>query len=339
MSTRARLVALAASITVLVVVASQLDWPAVVRAWGEMVWPWAVASACVNLLNTLLEAARWQTVVKAGDHDVPVRQAYASMLVGTVGNVLLPFKLGEAARAWALGRLAKLPMSTVWSTVILDRVVDGVVLTLLITGLALASTALPLPRAARYAAVGFVGSLLLLWLIISLMRRWLGSRIRERLGSHRAHHLDGFLRGFRILRQHHALGRAGAFAVASWLTRVAVVWLMFKAFALDWTLLQAAFVLLAINAGILVVSTPANVGSFELAAAGVLRLLGCDAERAISYALALHLAEVIPPTLLGIAVMWSLGLHLDRAAFRSAQAEGSLSVPEGEGSMNRSGDQ
>ena len=161
----------------------------------------------------------------------------------------------------------------------------------------------------------------------------------ERLGPHRVHHLDGFLRGFRILRQHHALGRAGAFAFASWLSRAAVVWLMFKAFALDWSPLQAAFVQLAINAGILVVSTPANVGSFELAAAGVLRLFGCDAERAISYALALHIAEVIPPTLLGVAVMWSLGLRLDRAAFRSTQAGSSVRVPVGEEDRDRSGDE
>ena len=339
MSSRARVIALAVSIVALLVVASQLEWPAIARAWAEMTWPWAVASACVNLLNTWLEAARWQTVVKAGDHDVPIHKTYASMLVGTVGNVLLPFKLGEAARAWALGRLAKLPMSTVWSTVILDRIVDGAMLALLITALALASATLPMPRMARYTAVGFVGGLVLLWLIVSVLHHWLGSRIRQRLGPHRVLHLDRFLHGFRILRQRHALGRAGAFAIASWLTRAAVVWLMFKAFALDWSWLRAAFVLLAINAGILVVSTPANVGSFELAATGVLRLFGCDAALAISFALALHIVEVIPPMLLGMAVMWSLGLHLDRGAVREAQAESSVTLPAEEEDRDCAGDE
>ena len=121
--------------------------------------------------------------------------------------------------------------------------------------------------------------------------------------------------------QRISLAFLAAFGVLSWCTRTAVVWAMFPAFGLEWSPLRAVIALLAINLSIIVVATPANVGTFELAAAGVVHLLGAPPEVAVSYAVALHLAEVVPTVTLGAIAIWRWGLHLDRAAVASiAQA-------------------
>ena len=43
----------------------------------------------------------------------------------------------------------------------------------------------------------------------------------------------------------------------------------------------------------------------------------------MSFAVALHLAEVVPTTLLGVLAIWRLGLHFDRMTMAAAAAEAS----------------
>jgi uncharacterized protein (TIRG00374 family) len=314
MKARASLIALVLAVGALVVVGYQLDWRAVFSAWERVAWPWVIVAALVNILNTWVEGLRWQTVLRASDIRVPAKTTFSSMLVGTVGNVVLPFKLGEAARAWSLARLAGAPMSTVGSTVLLDRIIDActVVPLLLCVPLAGGSIGVPTPGA-RTVLIAIVVAGTVIALGMAGWRR-LHARHGEGSGSRFAPHLKSFTRGLATLRQRHALARAGAFGLLSWCLRSCVVWAMFPAFGLDWSPLRAVLTLLGINLSIVVVATPGNVGTFELAGAGLVHYFGAASEIAVSYAVALHLAEVVPTVTLGAIAIWRLGLRFDRAA-------------------------
>jgi len=315
MRARASLIALTLAIVAMILVGRTLDWHAVVLAWSQLVWPWVALAATVNVFNSWMEALRWRTVLGASDVEVPTLTVFWAMLVGTVGNVVLPFKLGEAARAWAVARLSKAPMSTVASTVVLDRLMDvvGLVILLIVVPLIvgpIAGVRLPSPRA-------LVIGLVVAFVVLTLMA--VGWRAVRKRGARRgtstsriAPHIDQFMRGLNALRQHHILAQALAYAIGSWFTRVAVVWVMLLSFNLYWPVMRAAMTLLIINLSIAVVGTPGNVGTFELAASGGLRLFGATAEVAVSYAVALHLAEVVPTALLGAWAIWRFGLKLEK---------------------------
>jgi hypothetical protein len=317
MKLRASLIALTVSIGAMAVIGYQLDWHAVFAAWSRVSWPWVLAAALVNILNTWIEGLRWQTVLRASDIRVTARRAFSAMLVGTVGNVLLPLKLGEAARAWTLARLTDSPVSTVASTVVLDRIIDGCAVAplLLVVLLGGAASGVPMPdaRTLGIAGAAIVGVAVLARLGWRRLRRSHG----QGTGSRWEPHLAAFARGLATLKQRHSLARAAGFGVLSWCTRTAVVWAVFPAFGLEWSPLRAAIALLAIHLSIIVVATPANVGTFELAAAGVVHLMGAPPEVAVSYAVALHLAEVVPTVTLGAVAIWRSGLHLDRATVAS----------------------
>jgi uncharacterized membrane protein YbhN (UPF0104 family) len=62
-------------------------------------------------------------------------------------------------------------------------------------------------------------------------------------------------------------------------------------------------VLLAINAAILVPSTPAHLGIVEAAAGAALIALGVAPERALAGAVLYHAVQVLPSTVLGLAVL------------------------------------
>jgi uncharacterized protein (TIRG00374 family) len=150
--------------------------------------------------------------------------------------------------------------------------------------------------------------------------RWLRARHGAGSGSRLAPHLESFVRGLATLRQRHSLARAGALALLSWCVRTVVVWSMFPAFGIAASPLHALLTLVTINVSIVVVATPGNVGTFELAAAAALHLLGSPAEVAVSFALALHLAEVMPTAIVGALTIWRLGLQLDRMGLAAAVA-------------------
>lgn len=313
MKARASLLALVIALTVMAVILSRLDWQAVVATWARVIWPWVVATALVNVANSWVEGLRWRTVLGASDVAVSASTTFWAMLVGTVGNVVLPFKLGEAARAWAVARLARAPISTVASTVVLDRLVDVAALVILLIVVPaivgpVAGVRLPSPRT-LLIAVG--GAFLFLALAAAAWRHVRRRRTRSGAGGF-GPHVESFVRGLDALRQHHILAQAIGWAVCSWCTRVAVVWLMLQAFGLDWAIMRAAMCLLIINLSIAVLGTPGNVGTFELAAAGALRLFGATPEVAMSFAVILHLAEVVPTALLGALAIWKFGLRLQR---------------------------
>jgi hypothetical protein len=61
-----------------------------------------------------------------------------------------------------------------------------------------------------------------------------------------------------------------------------------------------------------------NAGTFEPAAAAALHPFGVPAEVAVSFALAWHLADVVPTALTGALTIWRLGLQLDRIGILAA---------------------
>ena len=311
MKARASIIALAIALIVMAVILYRLDWQAVIATWARVIWPWVVATALVNVANTWIEGMRWRTVLGASDVAVGSSTTFWAMLVGTVGNVVLPFKLGEAARAWAVARLAKAPITTVASTVVLDRLVDLAALVILLIVVPsivgpVAGVRLPSPRT-LLIAVG--GSFVLLALVAAGWRVLRRRRKKSGAGAF-GPHVESFVLGLDALRQHHILAQAIGWAVGSWCCRVVVVWVMFQAFGLDWPIMRAAMCLLIINLSIAVVGTPGNVGTFELAAAGALRLFGATPEVAMSFAVILHLAEVVPTAVLGSLAIWKFGLRL-----------------------------
>ncbi|MCE5336228.1 MAG: flippase-like domain-containing protein, partial [Desulfobacteraceae bacterium] len=85
------------------------------------------------------------------------------------------------------------------------------------------------------------------------------------------------------------------------------VWAMFKAFSLDLPLMATFITLILLNLGIAAVSTPANVGGFELATVGALSLFNVEIEVGLSYSLALHVIEVAPMMAFGILFLWFEG--------------------------------
>ena len=269
------------------------------RAMREMSWRWAAVAALLNLAGVVIDASRLRVIVSAVGR-VKFLHVLQAQLVGIVGNVLFPFKLGEGARAYVLARHHELPTATGLTMVVVDRVMDAVMLPLFIV---LASLLLPLPPAVlKYRRV-----MLIALVVATVLGIVVGRRLRARQASVGAPSfvtgtLDRIIAGMTILGHRHRLAAAMLITFISWSARAAIFYCMLRAFGLYLPVSSAVSVLVVVNLGIALVATPGNVGTFELATAAALSFWGVSTETALSLGIATHVIEVAPPVLIGLVV-------------------------------------
>ena len=289
------------------VVLAYTDVEKVGRAFTGIKWGWAVCVPLLNFANTLVEALRLAVVLFPIKRHFRFRNTLNSTLLAIVGNVLLPLRFGDGARAWYLSKTEKMGLSSSLSALMLDRVADFFFFFVL---MALTATLYQLPpsleKAAVLAAALFVGAIALTVAVAGIGHR-IGSRSEGRIRSKIALEVKHFMAGLSVMSNAGLMFPIGFCSVVSWLLRGGMIWVMFRAFSLDLPFIATPITLIILNFGIAVVSTPANLGGFELATVGALRLFGVEIEVALSYALALHVIEVAPMVGAGVAVLWFEG--------------------------------
>ena len=79
----------------------------------------------VTLGGFWLRAVRWRYFIQAG-RPLSMDSLFSSTMIGFMANNVLPFRLGEFVRPWALARRERLSKTTLLATVVVERAVDGV---------------------------------------------------------------------------------------------------------------------------------------------------------------------------------------------------------------------
>lgn len=292
-------VMVAVSAAVIAAIVWRVDPRRVIRDFAGVRWGWVVATALLNILNTWLEAVRWRLLARPVAPAARLGSTFYGLLAGTVGNVVLPFKLGDGARAYVFAEDEGIPFAAAVSTVVLDRMLDVASFVVLA---AMTVPFAPLPSRVTGAIAGLAIA------IGGLCAAMAWGQRRDRATALRtgriAAQYDRFREGLSALHTGRLLVPAFAISVLSWILRFVFVWTMFQAFDLSLPLAASAVLQVVINVGIAVVGTPGNIGSFELACMGGLALFGVPGDVAFSFGAALHVTEVVPIVALGLVMMW-----------------------------------
>ena len=306
-----RILTLLVSVGVLAALVWGVDPRGVIKAFEGARWGFVIATAVLNVANTGIEAVRWRLLARPTAPHVRVRSTFNALLAGTLGNVMLPLKLGDGLRAYVFSEAEAVPFSAAISTVVLDRMLD---MSAFVVVAALTALVAPLPSAVARVVLWVVAGLAVGIAVLLLASRRPAGVDREaasRLGC-LATQVERFRAGLSALQKVSVLVPAGGVALLSWVVKMAMVWTMFQAFHLSLPFGAPAVVLIILNLGIAVVGTPGNVGSFELASVGALKLFSVPGDVALSFAAGLHVTEVLPVVGLGLVLLWSGRLQLRR---------------------------
>lgn len=302
-------------------------------------WEWALWVPILNVANTFIEALRFSVILFPIKKRLPILNSFNSNLIAIIGNVILPLRFGDGARAYYIARTEKIALSSSLSVLMLDRIADFLVF---FSFVALTAVLHPFPstmtKMGIIAGVVFTAAIAVIFLLAGIGHK-IGENSSGRIRSRIADEVHKFMTGLSVMRNAGLIFPILLLSVFSWILRAAMIFVMFKAFGLDLPLIATPITLIFLNFGIAILSTPANLGGFELATVGALALFSVGIEVAVSYALALHVIEVVPMVAFGGFFLWFEGLKakdvLESAKEMPIQRDFERPVPSNARKSNR----
>jgi uncharacterized protein (TIRG00374 family) len=284
-------------------------------------WTFLALSIVVNFASMWTRAWRWSYLFPPGPRP---SHLFRSVLIGYMGNNLLPLRAGEVVRVYIASRHGP-RFWTAFATVVVERVLDGLALGLIVAGLLLlvpvsAETGWSI---AIFLAVDLAALLALVMiavaprvcrvLIETIFHRigWLERRLIALLGT-----MTEGLRGIRAPR--HAIPLALS-SVAIWVFFALSVWTAMHAAHLDLPLVASWVVLAFLGLGVSLPSSPGFVGVVQAATVLALALFGVSRAEALSFSLLLHASQFFPVTAVGLVCLLLEHVSLTDAARAAAQ--------------------
>jgi glycosyltransferase 2 family protein len=258
-----------------------------------------------------LTAVRWRVLLSRVKR-IGLHRLFGITLIGFMANNVLPARMGEFVRAYALGKSESLSKSLSFATIVVERLFDG--FTLLIFLVAGAVFLKPerwiVVPAFMLFGVYVVVLVGLVWLrrggSLEPLLRWLPGGLRSRA----AEMLDSFASGLDVLGDARALGAVAGLSLVIWGVNIAGLHAMFLAFSLDVPAYASALVMAILTLTLAAPSTPGYVGPFQAGTVVALGLFGVPKATALSLSILYHALNYIPITLVGLAYLGALNLTL-----------------------------
>jgi glycosyltransferase 2 family protein len=306
-------------------------------AWSAL-RPWTVLAFVAMFFGVhWLRCSRWALLVKEA-YRPPHGLTLAISFIGYGAQVLLPFRLGEAVRPALIHSHTKLPLGTAAGVSAAERIVDGLVLSLLLLISLLCSTrvsplpdhigALPIPAVVIPAlawggviAFGLLSiSMVLVYVYQAPLQRWLArhlARLSPRLSSWAERTMGSVVGGFAFLRELDTTRRFVLLTLSYWAASVASFWfLLWGAGVPSPSLVEAGVVLGVMGLGMAVPNAPGYFGTFQISGYAALVLfypLTVVTNAGATFLFLLYVIQ-ISMTLLAAALALSWGLKRAPAA-------------------------
>ena len=255
-------------------------------------------------------------------------ECFAAWLAGDVTNNIFPFRLGELVRIDLLARTGEISRSSTLAVVALERLLDlASLLTLLAVGVPLLAIDLSGdPRLAWGLGGVLAVVLLIVWLLTDPSRFpsvvvFLSRPFNPRIQAWLFQAAQRFVDGFSALRSSRAVIEALALTFVMRLVGMLTIQCWLWAFGIDLPWHAPLIVIVFVAVGTMLPSAPGYIGTYHVACAYALELMGVTPALAASVAIAGHFMATVPWTIIGLFVslptirsVWKRGPQPDRAA-------------------------
>ena len=267
---------------------------------------WIVILVITMIISHYIRAVRWKVILHSVKPDVSIWNLFGALMVGYGVSCVIP-RVGEVSRAVLIGKWEKLSRSSMFGTVILERVIDVIFLGLaVIVSVLIWSEDLyvsfPWLKTTLYITAFLMAFVVLfIYLLVKFREKFYGliikilGKISGKIAHKAAYVFDmltqgfGSLRGFRnyvytivlsiVIMMIYALNAYVGFYILGMQNIRHVTYAM-------------AWVLMSISAIGVVIPTPGAIGSYEaLSKLALVLLFGFGESISLAYAIITHLVS------------------------------------------------
>lgn len=308
------------------------------EVWREIresnIWLLGLA-VIIATVTFLLRAFRWRVLLVPISPGTSLRSRFAAVNIGFMANNLLPARVGEFARAYALGRMEPVPVSGAFASLVVERFLDGLAIVFFLF-VAMAAPSFPdrpamgdLSLPALIQGVTLILGILLTGMLLLLLFPRPLLRIVEKLARFLPEGLarllvdamEAFLEGLRVFQSPRLLLLALVWSLVIWAWQSLAFWVGFMAFGIQVSYAAALFVNAMVAFAVSVPAAPGFFGTFHAGARVGLGVFGVPAGPTLAFAVGFHLGGFIPVTLMGLYYAWRLGISLQEVEASEERVE------------------
>ncbi len=291
----------------------------VASALSGMSFVWLVPAVVLFMTSYVGRVFRWQLLFSP--QKVHLSAVFHALNVGYFLSNILPARLGDIIRAYLLGDTQGVSKARALSTVVVERLTDGLTVVLL-----LAITAVFVPNIldeARKGAIGvaFVGIVGLAVLMALSFQKERGLSLLKRIAAPFPFlrndkiwgTLESLIDGFAVLRSPRPIFGVWMWSLEAWILGGLMYWTVMFAMGMSLPIAAAFLVMTVTSLAVVVPSTPGYIGVFEAATTATLTAVyQIDQANALSYALVMHAFTYFWLIVLGVFSVWREGLTYQR---------------------------
>ena len=278
----------------------------------------ALTIACL-FGSIFIRALLWKNLLRY-EKRVSWSHAFEAIIIGYMGNNILPFRMGELVRAYAMGKKEGLSKSLSLASIVLERLLDVLSLLIFFTALFLS-----VQMAGWLIVSGMVVSAFLVTtvVLVYLMAKdvWRFSSLLTKLLkffpaaiSHQAERITkSFIQGLGLIKNGSQVIEVILLSLLAWSVWTVGIYFGLKAFHLELPLTAPLLLVVVINMGVMIPSSPGFIGVFQYLCVVSLSFFAVPKETALGFSVVLHAIQYVPVTLLGWFYLTRMHLSLSRA--------------------------
>lgn len=293
-----------------------------------------IPTLIISMLQFYLRAIRWgylmEPVKKIGHLNL-----FSATSIGYMANNILPARIGEFVKAYAIAKKEKVSFSSSFATIIIERLLDLFSLFIIMLAVIYLVT-FPegkedMEGLIRKGASGIFLIFICMSLIIIFFKRekaffkkvifTLIKPISLKVANKANHFLDSFSEALSVLGKEKHLNMITLYSAVIWLMSAVPIYLILLSFGYDLPFSISFFILVLIGIAVSIPSAPGFIGTFHFACAKGLGLFNVPDEGAISIAIILHAINFFPITLIGFFFLWKDNLSISEAVSVEEKAE------------------
>lgn len=304
------------SIVFLVLAVKDVPLSEVAQAFARVNYFWILVAVFGMLAQSWLRALRWITLYYPLQQGLRVWQMFGIGLIAQMLNIIIPWRMGEIARIYLMGEIAKRSKAQTLATLGIEKIFDTLMLLLL---LLIIPPFMTLPAWLERPREGIVVLALVLFaaafalmLARATVVKWL-ERVRVPFSQKSLGELMHLALGsLDVLKRVDLHLWLQFLSLAMWLIGVVVNVLVFRAMELELPWISAFLLMAVLMVGGIVPSSPGKVGVFQYLCILTLGLFGVDKSVGLAYGILLYLVSYGTPVIGGILALWWGGVNLQR---------------------------
>jgi uncharacterized protein (TIRG00374 family) len=285
----------------MVIVYHHTNWDEELPRILKTPWYFILAAVVTDIAVYCVQGWRWNELLKPVG-SIPVWHSIQAIYVGLFANEVVPAKPGELIRSFLRARWSGVPFSVVLSSVVIERLFDGI---WLILGFFLTSLFIQLPT---LLVIGsrILGVILLLITVVlgtAILRR---KQVEKWLSPKFIHLLDAL----------ESMGRSGSFynafaiSLLYLLLQIGPIYFIQHGYGLNLSFGACAAILVILRLGSIPPQGPGNVGAFQLLAALGAVSFGVEKGQAAGFANLLFIVITAPLWLAGFVALLATKMKL-----------------------------